>query len=100
MSKRLLILMCSIFLVVPLLFMGCADDGDQGVPGATAPPAPPAPGPPGTDLTANPQPESCDVCHGQGQIRDVTAVHAVTWVPLVSNVRTTLQADNTPGDLL
>ena len=33
MSKRLLVLMCSIFLVVPLLFMGCS--GDDGATGAT-----------------------------------------------------------------
>ena len=36
MSKRLLILMCSIFLIVPLLFMGCSgDDGATGATGAT-----------------------------------------------------------------
>ena len=29
MSKRMLVLMCSIFLIVPLLFMGCS--GDDGV---------------------------------------------------------------------
>ena len=68
MSKRLLILMCSIFLVVPLLFMGCSgDDGSTGATGATGATGPPAAPAPGQDLTANPQPESCDVCHGQGR---------------------------------
>ena len=36
MSKRLLVLMCSIFLIVPLLFMGCSgDNGSDGAAGAT-----------------------------------------------------------------
>ena len=44
MSKRLLILMCSILLVVPLAFMGCGgSDGSAGPAGPTGPPAPPAP---------------------------------------------------------
>ena len=38
MSKRVLILMCSILLVVPLLFMGCS--GDDGAPGAQGPAGP------------------------------------------------------------
>ena len=37
MSKRLLILMCSIFLVVPLIFMGCGSDGSQGARGPQGP---------------------------------------------------------------
>jgi hypothetical protein len=39
MSKRTLILMCSIFLVVPLFFMGCGSgsDGSAGAPGTSAP---------------------------------------------------------------
>ncbi|MHB1011970.1 MAG: carboxypeptidase regulatory-like domain-containing protein, partial [Desulfobacteria bacterium] len=39
MSKRLLVLMCSIFLIVPLLFMGCGSgsDGSNGAPGTSAP---------------------------------------------------------------
>ena len=50
MSKRLLILICSIFLIVPLLFMGCGSDGSDGstgasgatgATGATGPPGPP-----------------------------------------------------------
>ena len=42
MSKRLLILMCSIFLVVPLMFYGCGGSdgsaGPAGPGGATGPP--------------------------------------------------------------
>ena len=43
MSKRLLILMCSILLVVPLAFMGCGgSDGSAGPAGPPAPRDPPA----------------------------------------------------------
>ena len=35
MPKRILVLMCSIFLIVPLLFMGCGSDGSDGSTGAT-----------------------------------------------------------------
>ena len=42
MSKRMLVLMCSIFLIVPLLFMGCGSDGSNGSNGL--PGAPGAPG--------------------------------------------------------
>ena len=34
MSRRLLVLMCSIFLIVPLCFMGCGS-GSDGATGAT-----------------------------------------------------------------
>lgn len=34
MSKRMLVLMCSIFLIVPLLFMGCGNDGAAGANGS------------------------------------------------------------------
>ena len=65
MSKRMLVLMCSIFLIVPLLFMGCGNDGAAGAPGAPgAPGGPGGPGDTGQDLTATPNPESCAVCHG------------------------------------
>jgi OmcA/MtrC family decaheme c-type cytochrome len=78
MSKRLLILMCSIFLVVPLLFMGCGNDGATGATGLsiTGPPGPPGPpgsaGGPGTGVAAN---ETCAICHGVGKIADVAALH-------------------------
>ena len=62
MSRRLLILMCSIFLIVPLLFMGCSgDDGSPG-PRAGAAGANGATGPPGPGVVSN---EACVVCHGQ-----------------------------------
>jgi len=59
MSRKMLVLMCSIFLIVPLLFMGCTgDDGSTGATGATGPT-----GPPGEDLTATAKPETCVTCH-------------------------------------
>ena len=72
MSKRLLILMCSIFLVVPLLFMGCSgDDGSTGAAGATGPP-----GPPGVGVLAPTQLESCAICHNDQTIRNGDAHQA------------------------
>ena len=71
MSKRVLILMCSIFLVVPLLFMGCS--GDDGAPGATG--ATGAPGAPGDNGTTGPvtnTDESCMVCHSTARIADIS----------------------------
>jgi hypothetical protein len=59
MSKRMLVLMCSIFLIVPLLFLGCSgDDGSNGAPGAKG-----DTGPAGQDLNATATPESCNTCH-------------------------------------
>jgi OmcA/MtrC family decaheme c-type cytochrome len=76
MSKRMLMLMCSIFLIVPLLFMGCSgDDGSNGINGING-----IDGINGQDLTANPIPESCNVCHGPSKSEDVRAVHAITGV--------------------
>ncbi len=76
MSKRMLVLMCSIFLIVPLLFMGCGSDGSNGSTGATgatgapgANGAPGAAGPPGPTTNTN---ESCMVCHSTGRIADIT----------------------------
>ncbi|TFG89749.1 MAG: hypothetical protein E4H15_08820, partial [Syntrophobacterales bacterium] len=51
--------MCSIFLIVPLLFMGCS--GDDGSTGAAGPP-----GTPGDNATATAKPETCAVCHPGG----------------------------------
>ena len=79
MSKRLLILMCSIFLIVPLLFMGCGSDGSDGAKGDKGDIGDPGPG--GEDVTANPMPESCNVCHGVGTVQEVRVVHAPTGVP-------------------
>src|SRR5512135_2843199 len=72
MSKRFLIMMCSIFLIVPLLFMGCGtgDTGPAGAAGAPgAPGAPGATGPAGPVTNTN---ESCMVCHTTGRIADIT----------------------------
>ena len=80
MSKRMLVLMCSIFLIVPLLFMGCSgDDGSTGATGAQGPQG--LTGPRGEDLTANPVPETCSVCHG-----NVAATHAQTGAVTVGTV--------------
>ena len=86
MSKRNLVLMCSIFLIVPLLFMGCADDGSDGARGATG--ATGLTGPRGEDLTANPVPETCSVCHG-----NVAATHAQTGAVTVGNIASAVDGD-------
>ncbi|MDD1721774.1 MAG: hypothetical protein LUP95_07305, partial [Euryarchaeota archaeon] len=91
MSKRLLILMCSIFLIVPLVFMGCSgDDGAQGAQGLKGDRG--LTGPRGEDLTANPVPETCSVCH-----RSVATTHAQTGVVTVSNIAS---SRNGAGDLV
>ena len=60
MSKRTLVLICSIFLIVPLIFLGCSgDDGSNGINGTNG-----TNGTNGKDLTATAFPESCSVCHG------------------------------------
>jgi len=78
MSKRTLLLMCSIFLIVPLLFLGCGS-GDSGAVGATGATGAAgeggSTGPPGPGIVSN---ESCVVCHGVGQAYDVAAMHSVT----------------------
>jgi len=81
MSKRMLVLMCSILLIVPLLFMGCSGDdgsdgtnginGTNGVNGING-----SNGVNGADYNTN---ESCMVCHTTGRIADIsdlsTGVH-------------------------
>ena len=72
MSKRMLVLMCSIFLIVPLLFMGCRDGaaGPAGAAGATGAKGDNgAIGPPGPVTTTD---ESCMVCHSTGRIADIS----------------------------
>jgi hypothetical protein len=71
MSKRMVVLMCSIFLIVPLLFMGCSgSDGSNGANGAPgAPGATGATGPAGPITNTN---ESCMVCHTTGRLADIT----------------------------
>jgi len=69
MSKRTLaFLMCSIFLIVPLLFVGCGSDGSNGATGATGATGPP--GPPGPGLNAALNLESCSICHNDQTIRN------------------------------
>ena len=95
MSKRTLLLMCSIFLIVPLLFLGCGS-GDTGAAGATgatgAAGAAGSTGPAGEDLTANPTPEACSVCHS-----NVAATHAQTGAVTVGSIASAL---NEGGDLV
>ena len=76
MSKRLLILMCSIFLIVPLIFMGCGgNDGATGATGATGGTGDTgATGPAGPGSVSN---EACVVCHGAGKDFDVRTVHSL-----------------------
>lgn len=75
MSKRFFVLLCSVLLVVPLLFLGCGSgsDGSQGPQGPQGVQGPPgdngAVGPPGpVTVTA----ESCMVCHTTGRIADMS----------------------------
>jgi len=81
MSKRTLALVCSIFLIVPLLFMGCGSDGSNGSNGANgATGATGATGPPGTAIAT----ETCVLCHGTGKTEDVAALHSLS--PTTGNV--------------
>jgi len=85
MTKRILVLMCSIFLVVPLLFMGCSgDDGSNGANGTNG-----TNGTNGQDLTANPTPEACSTCH-----TSLAATHAQTGAVTVSNIVSARAVDN------
>jgi OmcA/MtrC family decaheme c-type cytochrome len=81
MSKRTLVMICSILLVVPLLFMGCGGSdgatgaqgpqGIQGIAGST--------GPAGEALSAQATPEACSVCH-----QSIATTHAQTGVTAVT----------------
>ena len=84
MSKRVLILMCSIFLVVPLLFMGCSgDDGSTGASGAAGAPGDNgATGPPGPGVVSS---EACAVCHGQNEEFQIANVHEFNPITGVQN---------------
>ena len=73
MTKKLIILLASLVLVVPFLFYGCTgDDGSDGAKGATGDTGPSGPAGPGT--VSN---ESCTVCHGTGADFDVRVMHAM-----------------------
>ena len=71
MSKRTMVLICSIFLIVPLLFMGCGSDGSDGKNGTNG-----TNGTNGQDLTAALTPESCAICHNDQTIRNGDAHQA------------------------
>lgn len=74
MTKRLIILMASLVLVVPFVFYGCSgDDGSAGPAGATgATGGTGATGPPGPGVVSN---EACVVCHGQNNDFQIANVH-------------------------
>ncbi len=71
MSKRLLILMCSIFLIVPLLFMGCGSDGANGANGTNG-----TNGTNGVNPAAALKLESCAICHNDQTVRNGDAHQA------------------------
>jgi len=71
MTKKLIILLASLVLVVPFLFYGCSgDDGSQGPAGATGATGPTGPAGPG--VVSN---EACVVCHGQNADFQIANVH-------------------------
>ena len=75
MSKRMVVLICSIFLIVPLLFMGCGSDGSDGAKGAAgATGTTGATGPPGSGVVAD---ETCALCHASGKTEAVAGVHRI-----------------------
>jgi hypothetical protein len=65
--KKLFTLYASLFLIVPLLFFGCGDDGATGPAGPAG-----AGGGPGTALASN---ETCFLCHSAGAPFDVNLMH-------------------------
>ena len=75
MSKRMVVLICSIFLIVPLLFMGCGSDGSDGAKGAAGGTgATGATGPPGSGVVAD---ETCALCHASGKTEAVEGIHRI-----------------------
>ena len=87
MTKRLIILLASLVLVVPFLFFGCSgDDGSSGAAGATgatgATGGTGATGPPGSGVVSN---EACIVCHGQNNEFQVAEVHEFNPLTGVQN---------------
>ncbi|TFH32071.1 MAG: OmcA/MtrC family decaheme c-type cytochrome [Deltaproteobacteria bacterium] len=82
MSKRILVLICSIFLIVPLVFMGCSGDtgpagaagrngtnGTDGVDGTDG-----TPGSPGAGGVAD---DTCVLCHGVNKDYEVARMHNI-----------------------
>lgn len=73
MTKRLIILLASLTLVVPFLFYGCGSSGDTGSAGAAGGTgATGATGPPGSGVVSN---EACAICHGQSADFQIANVH-------------------------
>lgn len=103
MTKRVVILLASLVLVVPFLFYGCGSDGSDGATGATGatgstgPTGPSGPAGPGT--VSN---EGCVICHGTGQAFDVRVMHklnangtvATLGTVTISSVSSTFGAPN------
>jgi len=88
MTKKLIILLASLVLVVPFLFYGCTgDDGSDGAKGATG--ATGATGAAGPVTNTN---ESCMVCHTDGKIADVSDVDGVHFTK--ANTLPNLTVDN------
>ena len=74
MTKKLIILLASLVLVVPFLFYGCTgDDGSDGAAGATG--ATGATGPAGPVTNTD---ESCMVCHTTSRIADISDAATVS----------------------
>jgi OmcA/MtrC family decaheme c-type cytochrome len=67
----MLVLMCSIFLIVPLLFMGCGSDGSDGKDGING-----TNGTNGVNFAAAINLESCAICHDDQNVRDGNAHQA------------------------
>jgi len=87
MTKRLIILLASLVLVVPFLFFGCSgDDGSSGAAGADgatgATGGTGATGPPGSGVVSN---EACTVCHGQNNDFQIASVHEFNPITGVQN---------------
>ena len=85
MTKRLIILIASLVLVVPFVFYGCS--GDDGATGAQGPQGPPGPsGGPGTGIAAQ---ETCSLCHGElVQIAEMHGLDPTTGEKKVAGVAT------------
>ena len=79
--RKHLILLSVLFLIMPLMFLGCeGDDGAQGPQGEQGEPGTP-PGGPGPGLQVA---EGCLVCHGAGKIIDVAVAHDTTTGPVTA----------------
>ena len=71
MVRKSFLLLGMLTLILPLMFLGCGNDGSQGPQGPEGPAGPP--GPPG----ASAQLESCSICHGGNPERDGAGHQAI-----------------------